>query len=473
MDAKKRLLYILIGPSILILTVLGLSGVLTTPGAQAAGILFWMIFWWVTRPVHIAVTAFLPVVMNAILNIIPMEVITAQYAADSIILIFGAGLLCLPWAAIGLDKRIALKALSIIGPSMKSQITVWLLTSVLLSMALPNVAVCALLTAIAVAMLKAVGYKDIATAAPAAPILLCIGWGVGLGGAGTPLGGAMNLVAISLLEEHTGQEFMYIDWVLRIAPYFIIATIILLTYMLLMPLKVKTLEGSKDYFKDNYKALGSMKRDEKICATLFVLAVLGAFTRPLFADLVPALTPAYIFLILGSLAFVITAANKKALLTWETTEKGTMWGMMILFGGGLAIGRLINDSGASQRLAEIVSGWSLDGGFLTIVVFVVLARVMSELTNSTASAAVCVPIILGFTTQLGLNPIPYWFIITMAYNAEYLLPISVRAIPVSHGLDANLMLKRGLPITTISTVFVIIFGYIALNYWPFFSQLSY
>lgn len=472
MNNSRRLVYLLSGPIIFIVAILIFSHSLTTPGAQAVGTLLWMIFWWVTRPVHVAVTSLLPIVINALFNIVPMGSITAQYWSDSIILIFGSGLLCIPWASIGLDRRVALKVLSLIGPSMKSQITVWLLASIVASTILPNVMVCALFTPIAIAMLAASGYDDIPSCKPAVPILLAIGWGVGIGGVGSPLGGAMNLAAISILEERIGHEFMYVDWLIRMAPFYIIISIVSLACMLLMPMKVKMLNRTREYFEKNYRELGPMTRDEKVCALLFILGLIGAFARPLYAPIFPALSPAHLYLILGCLCFVITTVKKGPMLTWEMAQQETMWGMLILFGGGLALGKLVNDSGASVGIASLISQLSLDGGLLTIIVFVVLARIISESTNSTASAAVVLPIVLGFTTKLGLNPIPYWFITVMAFNAEFMLPISVRAIPVAYGLDARAMFKGGSLMALIHIIFVVIVGYTCLKFWPAFSQLS-
>lgn len=471
---KKRLVYLLLGPAIFGLVNLLLAPTFTIQGAEAIGVLLWMIFWWVTRPVHMTVTALLPVLVNALFNIIPMGSVTSQYFSDSIILIFGSCLLTIPWKSTSLDRRVALKILSIVGPTMKSQITVWLFASMLVSSVLPNVAVCALFTPIAVAMLHAVGYDDISKCKPAVPILLSIVWGVGLGGVGTPLGGAMNVAAISFIEQYTGHEFMYIDWIIRILPYFIICAVVSLAYLLITSKNVEPINGTKEYFEKSYSELGPMKRDEKICASLFILGLMGAFTRPLFAKALPALAPAYILLILGCLAFVITAANKKeAILTWEAAQDGVMWGMMLLFGGGLALGKLVNDSGASKAIAGVVSGMSLDGGFLTVVIVVLFACLISEATNSTVSAAVTVPIVLSFTAKLGLNAIPYWFITIMAYNSEFLLPISVRAIPVAYGLDANKMMKRGIPLVLLRAVVVIALGYGLMRFWPYFSNIPY
>lgn len=420
-----------------------------------------------------SVTALLPVVVNAIFNIIPMEDITSQYFSDSIILIFGSCLLTIPWKSTGLDRRVALKILSIVGPTMKSQVTVWLLASMIFSTMLPNVAVCALFCPIAVAMLKAAGYEDMKKCEPAVPILLAIGWGVGLGGAGSPLGGAMNVAAISYIEDHLGNEFMYVDWVIRMAPFFIITAVIALIYMFIISKKSEPINGTKEYFEKNYKELGPIRRDEKICAILFILGLVGAFARPLFAEIMPALAPAYIFLILGCTAFIITTVEKGPLLTWEAAQEETMWGMMLLFGGGLALGKLVNVSGASVSIANIVTGMDLEGGFLTIVILVAFACIISEATNSTVSAAVTIPIVLSFTTKMGLNPIPYWFIAIMAYNAEFLLPISVRAIPVAYGLDAGQMMKKGIPLLFIRMAAVIIIGCVLMEFWPAFSDIPY
>ncbi|WP_317855818.1 SLC13 family permease [Chakrabartyella piscis] len=472
MSMQKRYTYIVIGPILYLLVAFGLADVMTEVGAKAIGVSVWMIFWWITRPVHISITGIVPVVANAFLSIIPMSTLIANYSSESIILVFGSGLLTLPWAVTGLDKRIALKVLSVVGPSMKSQIAVWLTASVALSTVLPNVAVCALFTPIAVSMLKAAGYDDIQSCAASVPILLAVGWGVSLGGAGTPLGGAMNVTAISFLEEYTGQEFMYVDWIVRIIPYLIIATIVLMIGMWMMPTGVKSLEGTKEFFKDSYAELGEMKRDEKICLGLFVAALAAAFARPFYTDLLPGLAPAYAFVTLGFISFFITSSNNGFLLTWDETQKGMMWGMMILFASGLAMGSMLNGSGASARLGELVATLPLDGGLTTVLIVVIAARVISELTNGTTAAAVCCPIVFSFAAEMGLNPVPYWFITVMSLNAEFLLPLSVRAIPVAYGLDANKMMKYGIPMTIINMVVVTLFGFLAITFWPAYGILS-
>lgn len=475
MSNTKKAFHLIMGPALFLLISFGLgkTGIIDFTAAKGIGAGLWMIYWWVTRPVDITVTALLPVVINALFDIVPMENVISQYSSSSIILIFGSCLLTAPWSEIGLDKRISLKALSLIGPSMRSQITVWLLAAVVLSNMMPNVVVVAIFTPIAVSMLAAAGYEDIRKCEAATPILCAIAWGSQVGGAGTPLGGAMNITAISFIEEFTGKEFMYVDWLTRMLPYTVIATAAVLVAMLVRPMKTSSLSGTKEYFEKCYAELGPMKKDEKISLALFVAAMLGSFVRPLYADLMPGLVPAYLFLLLGFVNFVIYSAEKKEmLLVWETAQKEVMWGMLLLFAGGLALGQMLTGSGANDTIANVISGLNLKGGFGTVLIFVVFASIISEMTNSTVSAAVTLPIVIGVTQKMGLNPIPYIFTTAMGMNYESLLPVSVRAISVGYGLDPEKLLKDGFAVTLIRMLVAVIVGYIMLIAWPGFGVLS-
>jgi sodium-dependent dicarboxylate transporter 2/3/5 len=475
MNQTKRLIQLVLGPVLYFAAacVLPLAGLTDATAAKGLGVALWMIFWWVTRPVDITVTALLPGVVNALFSIVPMDNVISQYSSSSIILIFGSCLLTAPWSKIGLDRRISLKALSLIGPSMKSQITVWLLAAIILSNMMPNVVVVAILTPIAVSMLAAAGYDDIKKCEPAVPILCAIAWGSQVGGAGTPLGGAMNVTAISFLEDYTGTEFMYIDWLFHMLPYTILATIVVLAMMIFRPMKVNALSGTKEYFEKAYAELGPMKTDEKISLVLFIVAMLGSFVRPLYADLLPGLVPAYLFLFLGCLNFVIVSAgNKEMLLDWDTAQREVMWGMLLLFAGGLALGQILTGSGANDAIAGVISQLPLSGGFGTVLIFTLFACVISEMTNSTVSAAVTLPIVIGVTTKMGLNPIPYIFTTAMGMNYESLLPVSVRAISVGYGLDPDKLMKQGFPITVARMLVAVITGYLMMKLWPGFSLAS-
>lgn len=219
---KRRLhsIAVLLGPVSFVLTIVLLEWFFGFKQAAALGTAVWMALWWILRPVNISVTAFVPIAVNALFDLVPMQQIISQYFSEIIVLLFGADLVCLTWATTGLDKRLAIKTLCCIGTSMKQQIAVWLIVSTVLSIFLPNVVVCTIMVPVAVSMLQFLGEGNIQGSKLAVPILLAIVWGAGIGGFGSPLGGAANLVAISYLEKLTGQEFMYIDWVVALSAVF-------------------------------------------------------------------------------------------------------------------------------------------------------------------------------------------------------------------------------------------------------------
>lgn len=460
------------GPLTLILCSVLLKKSFGSNGAQAIGTSLWMVIWWICRPVHISVTAMLPVVANVFLGMVPMNVLISQYASETVILLFGADLVCLPWEKTGLDRRLSLKALCLIGPSVRQQMAVWLFASAILSIFLPNAVVCTILTPVAVKMIKFVENKDISASTLAVPILLAIAWGSGIGGAGSPLGGAMNLVAISYMEEYTGTEFMYIEWVIRMMPYLLIMLTIILLYMFTFKLPIKRLEGSRDYFLDTYKNLGKMKNGEKLCLALFVLAMLLSFVRPLYANLIPGLKPAYVFLVLGFIMFFFKDDDGNALLQWNSVEKNVMWNMLFLFAGGLALGKMITETGAADKMAELIAQMNLNGGIGTIAIFVALAVLLAEFSSNTAAAAIAVPVVMSITLMLDLNPVPYWYICSMAFNTAFILPLTVRAVPVAYGLDVSHLVKKGTPLTFICISAITVFGYLFMKFWPMFSMIS-
>ena len=84
MDTKKRTIQLIIGPVLFAIASVALKGAIGGPGAMAIGTLLWMVFWWVTQPVALTVTAFLPVGVNAIFGMVEMGDVISQYASGSI-----------------------------------------------------------------------------------------------------------------------------------------------------------------------------------------------------------------------------------------------------------------------------------------------------------------------------------------------------------------------------------------------------
>lgn len=452
----KRTLSLLLGPCCPVVLYLLLGGQLGYKAPAALGIGLWMICWWITRPVALTVTALLPVVANAFLDLAPMDPMLAKYASSSIVLLFAATLLTLPWEKIGLDHRIALQCLGFIGTSMKSQIAVWFLASALISIVLPNAVVVAILTPTAVAMLKAAGYGGDTPAA--GPILCAICYGAVVGGVGTPVGGAMNVVATNLYHQVTGQEMLFSQWAGLFTPYLIVAAAATLAVQLVLPCSVKELQGTRDYFRSEWQKLGPVSRDEKLCLFLFALALVGSFLRPLYAAWLPELQPAYLYGSVGFLLFFLQDEKGQPFLTWNYVQQHMIWGMLILFAGGLALGNLLEASGANAVLAKWLQGMDLRPGLPLCLAITGIACLFSETAGITISAAMTVPLVITITQADGLPLLPYWKVAVMALNGAFLLPTSIRAIPISAGMDPKYLWQRGGPVALVRLVVVVVVG---------------
>lgn len=174
---------------------------------------------------------------------------------------------------------------------------------------------------------------------------------------------------------------------------------------------------------------------------------------------------------LGMITFFITCEDGKPMQTWAVAQNKTMWGMMLLFGGGLGLGTIISASGTSQVIADIAMGMNLTDPLLIMIFFAIIGIFLSEVTSSTVSAAITVPILIAVCDGLGLNIVPFWCALVMAYNGQFMLPISVLAVPISYGADANVMLKEGFLIMVLKFIIAVGVGYIAMLIWPAFSVI--
>ncbi len=473
MKSRRRKIYILMGPVLFLLCCLAIPNeIFSTLASRAAiGTVAWMAFWWVTAPVDYAVTAFLPIAVNAVVQMCDMSLVISNYASETILLLLGASILTISWEETGLDRRIAAALLSLIGDNFRKQIIFWFLLSAILSSILPNAVVCATITPIAMSMLKYIKEDDIANSRVGSKLLLTIAYAAGLGGLASPLGGAMNLVTVDYLQQVTGQEYMYVSWVVRFLPIMIVLIISNLIFMIRDVKKGESLGGSKEYFQKEYKKSEKMSLEEKLSLLLFSVATILAFTRQFYQNILPGLKPAYVFIICAVLSFLINGKNGERLLVWKNVQTKIIWEMIYIFAGGLAAGTLINSSGAAKRIGELVASMGLTGGFMTVFVIIVVTLLLSDVTSNTATAAVAMPIVISIIQGIDLNPIPYIYIASVGVNLSYMLPTSIRAIPVGYGLKPRYMLKEGYKITIMVILLMSILCYLLLKYWKAFSTI--
>jgi sodium-dependent dicarboxylate transporter 2/3/5 len=286
------------------------------------GLLLWTAWWWITRPVHMAVTGLLPLVIVAVTNFVPAAEVLPSYADELVVLLLGANILSVAWQRWGLDRRIALASLIGVGTSAVRQIVVWFLASAALSAFLPRSVVAATMVPIVIAMLRYIGITDLWNSRLGTSLVLAVAWGSSSGGFLTPLGGAPNLLAMKLVESNiTHHEFLFVTWVARLLPLSIVVIGAILLYVrFAFTSEITEAPGSRDYFNRELKALGSMTPEEKWGLILFGLATILAFSRQLYTESLPGLSPAFTFLAFGLFTFLVRV-NGQQLLSREYAQK--------------------------------------------------------------------------------------------------------------------------------------------------------
>ena len=471
MSNKSKFIHLIIGPALFMLSLMALPSSIfeTTESRAAIGTVLWMAYWWVMRPVDYAITAFLPMAVNAILPMTEMAPVIANYASETVLLLFGASIITVSWEETGLDRRIASVFLRVIGDNVRNQLVFWFLLSVVLSAVLPNSVVCATITPIAVAMLKYVGQGDIENSKVGSLLLLTIAYAVGVGGLATPLGGAMNLVTVDYIQQLTGEEYMYVDWIVRFLPIMAVLIISNILFLLVGTKRKDSLGGSREFFEQEYKKMPKMTSVEWISLILFLVAMMLSFTRQFYKDLLPGLKPAYSFIICGMLCFLINKKDGKRLMIWRSVQGKIIWEMMFIFAGGMAVGTLITGAGAAKAIGEFVAHSGVGGGILAICIFIAVPMFMANVTSNTGAASVVVPIVISIASGLGQNPIPYIYASAIGVNLAYMIPTSIRAIPVGYGISAQYMLKVGWKITLMTLVLMTVSSYLLMKYWLAFS----
>lgn len=471
MSNTKRNIYLVLGPVLFLAFAFLLpASVFESFASRAAiGTVAWMAFWWITAPVDYAVTGFLPIAVNAIFQLTDMSAVISNYASETILLLLGASIITVSWEESGLDRRIAARFLGFIGDNLRKQVIFWFVLCAALSSVLPNAVVCATMTPIAVAMLTYIGEGDIANSRIGKKLLLTIAYAAGLGGIASPLGGAMNLVTVDYIQQITGEEYIFMHWVIKFLPIVIVLMVTNILFMIRDVKKDETLGGSKEYFIQQYKAMPPMSFAEKWSFVMFAVATILAFTRSLYQDMLPGLKPAYVFIACAIITFVIADKSGERLIMWKSAQGKIIWEMLYIFAGGLAAGTLISSTGAAQSIGDAVAQMGLTGGLMTVFVIITVTLLMSDVTSNTATAAVAIPIVISIVQGIGLNPIPYIYIASIGVNLSYMLPTSIRAIPVGHGLPPKYMLKEGWKMTILVIVSMTIVAYLLLKFWPAFS----
>lgn len=431
-----------------------------------AAVGLWMAIWWMTEAVPLAATALLPVLLFPLLGVLTVENTAAPYADPLIFLFLGGFMLAIALQRRGLDRRIALVALGIAGDRPRFIIAAVMIVTAFISMWISN-------TATAMTMLP-IGQSILVTMRRCTPassqrelerfataLMLGIAYAASIGGMGTLIGTPPNAMLAGYLREAHGIEIGFAQWLLVGLPA--VAILLPIAWFLLVQVTCRfnaaALCGHGEALAVERAALPPMSRGEAITAAICALTALGWLTRPLVQDLTGIVySDAAIAVAAALLLFALPSDREQGrrLLTWH--DMGELpWGVLILFGGGLALAQAIDSSGLAAAIGTV------SGGFVGLPLIVLLPAIgivivgLSELASNTAMAAVFLPIAGAVALGMGLDPGQLAVAVALMASLGFMLPVGTPPNAIVFGSGAVTMaqmLRAGLPLDLIGIAVV-------------------
>lgn len=474
-----QMIGLFLGPLLFVLTLLffqpeGLS-------TEARGVLastIWIATWWITEAIPIPATSLLPLVLFPLTNSLDMKVTASSYGDETIFLFMGGFIIALAMEKWNLHRRIAISIISMVGTNMDRIVLGFMIATGFLSMWISNTATAMMMIPIGLAIINQVadGLKNdpsIDTSpqgfAFGKALMLGIAYSASLGGIATLIGTPPNTLLAGAINKMYGIELSFAGWMLFGVPFawiFIFVTWIYLV-KIAFPSKLKTMPGGRAVIDKQKKDLGEASFEEKLVFIVFALAAFSWITRTfLLSKFVDGLTDGMIAVIFALVLFALPSANRKGerLMDWQTAVK-LPWGILLLFGGGLAIASGFVGTGLSEWIGTQLMG--LEGVSVIVLIFLVAALVLglTEITSNTATASMMFPIMASLAVALGVHPYALMIAAGVAASCAFMLPVATppnAAVFGSGYIKIKDMMKAGFALNVFGVVFITLAIYFLL-----------
>ena len=445
-----------------------------------------MIVWWVTEALPMPVVALLPIVLLPLLHISPINTTAAYYADPIIFLFMGGFMLGLAIEKWDLHKRIALRIVEITGTSGNRIILGFILATGFISMWISNTATTMMMFPIALSVIHVMknnndgggNFRHFNLA-----LMLSIAYASNFGGISTIIGTPPNVAFVGYFENKYNTNIDFLDWMLLCLP---IALLLMfsLYYVLtrvLFPNHIQNNNAAKQFISSELKNLGPLSVSEKrvlciFCATAFLWIakdlINSVQTVIKLDDTIIALIGAVSLFVCPSGALFPGVKQEDqneennsggSLLEWWDTKR-MAWGILILFGGGLALAGALEKAGLIQQLGAWLSQFG-GGGLLLILIVTVLSIFISEVMSNIAQVIVFAPVVCSLADAMGMNPLLLGMPMTLAASCASMMPMGTppNAIVFASGhIKIRDMLKAGIVINIVAIILITLFCWLLL-----------
>ncbi len=458
------------GP-LLFLLVYNLPFQLINPAADAViAIAVWMVVWWITETVSITVTALIPLTFFPLLRIAEIKAVAASYGSPIVFLFFGGFVMALALEKVKLHQRIALTIIRFTGTSANRVILGFMLATAFLSMWISNTATTVVMLPIGLSVIKLlINDEDGFTTGDrnfALSLMLGIAYAANVGGIATIIGTPPNTVLVGFVENEYQIQISFLSWMLIGIPFSSIMLVII--YLVLVKIVyangLGNLESAKHLIDQEIEKLGPLSPAEKRVLLIFGTTMGLWITRIFINDWLPgfSLSDTGISLLAAFALFAIPFNFKegKYILDWEDTRK-LPWGILLLFGGGLALASALSEAGVIGFIGDLVSGNNRLSVSLVLLLLITIMLFMTELMSNVALVAVFAPVVAGVAIGLDQEMLLLLIPVTMASSCAFMLPMATppNAIVFASGhIKVQQMVKAGFILNMGSVLLIWIFG---------------
>ena len=448
-----------------------LAGTLGPQGQALAAVLAAVVVLWICETLPLPVTAIVGAVLCVMLGVAPARQVFAYFADPIVFLFIGSFMLARAMSVHGLDRRIALSFLSIRWISARpARLLAGLgLVTAAVSMWVSNTATTAMMLPIALGLLGALrqaraaggGAADTGPWPFATGLMLMVAYSASIGGVGTPVGSPPNLIGIGLIRNSAGVDIRFFTWMALAVPILIAMAVVL--FLLLHRLhpdaprradkRTQTRHADVDlaaelraHVEREKAQLGPWTRGQvntliafSVAVTLWMLpgllALLGLDDSALSAWLQSRMPEALVALIAAVLLFIlpVRTPERAPTLMWQEAVK-IDWGTILLFGGGLALGTLMFETGVARAIGESLAG-QIGASSLWRLTFAAIAVgiVLSETTSNTAAANMVIPVVIAIAQAADVNPVPPALGAAFGASFGFMLPVATPPNAIVYG----------------------------------------
>ncbi len=457
--SDKRSWALALGPVLAVVVGLALRGAdLSNQAALCGGITTLCAVWWVTEPIPIPATSLIPFALFPLLGVLDHKGVATAYGHSLILLLLGGFMLSMGMEKSGAHRRLALGMVRMVGGvGGKRLILGFMIASAVLSMWISNTATTLMLLPVALAVIEQADDDQLAV-----PLLLGMAYAASVGGIGTPVGTPPNVILMGVYQEHTGQEISFASWMKIGIPVVLIMVPIIWLWL------TRSLKGKG--VKLELPHPGPWRPAERRVLTVFGLTALAWVTRSEpyggWSTLIgaPGVGDSTVALTAVVLLFLIPDGEEGRLLDWKTAAR-IPWGLLILFGGGIAIARAFGASGLSAALGGALSSLASWPVLLMLLTICLCVTFLTEITSNTATTSLLMPILAAAATAAAVDPRLLMVPAAISASCAFMLPVATAPNAIVFGtekMSTSRMAREGIALNILGAIAITLVCYFML-----------